>query len=131
MNNLTKQTVFAFTLNPMYNVYQFKALDTVVANAIRMQEQLDNTVTGSSWSSSQSLDHTSKVTEAWPWTCIHNCCVVLSCPHQNINCDPGSTVARNMPEMGPEPLPAFYNLCYFTLDTESLLHFYYVSMYMI
>lgn len=68
MNNLTKQTVFAFALNPMYNVYQFKALDTVLANAIRMPEQIDNTVTGSSWSSSQSLDHTSKVTEAWPWT---------------------------------------------------------------
>ena len=40
----------------MYNVYQFKALDTFVVDAIQMQEQLDNTVTNSSWSSSQKAE---------------------------------------------------------------------------
>lgn len=40
----------------MYNVYQFKALDTFVVDTTWMQEQLDNTVTNSSCSSSQKAE---------------------------------------------------------------------------
>lgn len=56
MSNLTKQTVFVLAFSPMYNVYQFKALDTFVVGAIWMQVQLDNMVTNSSWSSSQKAE---------------------------------------------------------------------------
>lgn len=56
MNDLTKWTVYVFALNPMSNVYEFKALDTFVVHAIQMHEQVDDTVTGSSWRSSQKAE---------------------------------------------------------------------------
>ena len=71
MRNLTKQTCLYLHLTQCINglnVYQFKALDTFVVDVVRMEEQLDNTVTNSSWSSSPKAEPPSKVTQAWPWT---------------------------------------------------------------
>lgn len=56
MSDLTKRTVYVFAFNPMSNVYEFKALDTLMVHAIWMHEQVDNMVTYSSWSSSQKAE---------------------------------------------------------------------------